>query len=200
MAKPITSGEPSGGVVACHCLDCQRRSGSVFGVGAYFPRENVSVAGTIREFIRPTEAGNEFCTYFCPSCGTSTHWYTTRSPGLVGGTAAWQLADGLEVQTNDVRSRKRTPDAFLRTPLHELLQERGIGQLIVCGMHSEFCVDTTTRCALALGYPVILVPDGHTSAGNLRRLALRRSSRITTRRSRTSRALDPGSGRPCIRS
>lgn len=33
-------------------------------------------------------------------------------------------------------------------------------------MHTEFCVDTTTRRALALGYPVTLVEDAHTSAGN----------------------------------
>jgi nicotinamidase-related amidase len=33
-------------------------------------------------------------------------------------------------------------------------------------MHTEFCVDTTTRRALALGYPVVLVADAHTSAGN----------------------------------
>ncbi|MGV0959904.1 MAG: isochorismatase family protein [Limnohabitans sp.] len=33
-------------------------------------------------------------------------------------------------------------------------------------MHTEFCVDTTTRKALAQGYPVVLVSDAHTSAGN----------------------------------
>lgn len=38
--------------------------------------------------------------------------------------------------------------------------------LVVCGMHTGFCVDTTTRRALALGYPVTLVADAHTSAGN----------------------------------
>jgi nicotinamidase-related amidase len=36
----------------------------------------------------------------------------------------------------------------------------------LCGMHTEFCVDTTTRRALALGYPVTLIADAHTSAGN----------------------------------
>ena len=62
--------------------------------------------------------------------------------------------------------RKTTPDAFLGTDLLRLLQERNVQQVAVCGMHSEFCVDTTTRRALALGYPVLLVADAHTSAGN----------------------------------
>lgn len=79
---------------------------------------------------------------------------------------AWQLADGLHIEPGDIRIRKTTPDAFHNTDLHPLLQGRGITRLIVCGMHSEFCVDTTVRRALALGYPVDLVADAHTSAGN----------------------------------
>jgi nicotinamidase-related amidase len=82
------------------------------------------------------------------------------------GTAAWQLADGLHAEPADVRIRKTTPDSFLRTDLQTLLQQRAITNLIICGMHTEFCIDTTTRRALALGYPVVLVADGHTSAGN----------------------------------
>lgn len=85
---------------------------------------------------------------------------------LEHGTGAWQLARGLEAGAADIRVRKTTPDAFLRTELASLLEERGVRMLVVCGMHTEFCVDTTTRRALALGYPVILVADAHTSAGN----------------------------------
>ncbi len=85
---------------------------------------------------------------------------------LEHGTAAWQLAHGLEVAPSDARVRKTTPDAFLNTALLALLRTHGVSQLVVCGMHTEFCVDTTTRRALALGYPVVLVADGHTSAGN----------------------------------
>ena len=62
--------------------------------------------------------------------------------------------------------RKTTPDSFLKTELETLLSSRGITRLVICGMHTEFCVDTTTRRALALGYPVVLVSDAHTSAGN----------------------------------
>ena len=85
---------------------------------------------------------------------------------LVWGSRAWQLTDGLLDEPGDLRVRKTTPDSFLRTDLLALLQARGVSELIVCGMHTEFCVDTTTRRALALGYPVTLVADAHTSAGN----------------------------------
>lgn len=88
-------------------------------------------------------------------------------PGyLEHGSRAWQLADGLQTGPDDLRIRKTTPDSFLRTNLQQTLEALSVRDLVICGMHSEFCVDTTTRRALALGYPVRLVEDGHTSAGN----------------------------------
>lgn len=85
---------------------------------------------------------------------------------LEHGSPAWQLARGLDVQAGDMKMRKTTPDSFLRTELEATLRGLGVLQVIVCGMHSEFCVDTTVRKALALGFPVVLVSDAHTSAGN----------------------------------
>ena len=85
---------------------------------------------------------------------------------LEHGSREWQLAEGLRAEPGDLRLRKTTPDSFLRTGLQELLQQHGVDQLVIGGMHSEFCVDTTTRRALALGYPVLLLEDGHTSAGH----------------------------------
>ena len=82
------------------------------------------------------------------------------------GTREWQLADGLAVHAGDLRVRKTTPDSFNRTNLDAMLRERSVDTLIICGMHTEFCVDTTCRRALALGYPVRLAADAHTSAGN----------------------------------
>ena len=88
-------------------------------------------------------------------------------PGdLEHGSAAWQLANALEVQPADIRLRKTTPDSFLGTELEAVLRRLGVQDLVICGMHSEFCVDTTVRRALALGFPVVLVADAHTSAGN----------------------------------
>ena len=83
--------------------------------------------------------------------------------GFVPGSRSWELAPALRVAPTDLRLRKTTPDAFERTPLQALLAERGVTDVVICGMQSEFCVDTTTRRAAALGYPVALVADAHTT-------------------------------------
>ncbi|MCI4660911.1 MAG: GFA family protein [Neomegalonema sp.] len=62
-------GEPLG-VGICHCLACQRRTGSVFAALAVFaaPWE---VVGEARDFWRTGDAGARFCFRFCPNCGTN---------------------------------------------------------------------------------------------------------------------------------
>jgi nicotinamidase-related amidase len=79
---------------------------------------------------------------------------------------SWELAEGLELASSDLKVRKATPDSFHKTQLLSLLQDLNVEKLVVCGMHTEFCIDTTVRRALALGFPVTLVADAHTSAGN----------------------------------
>ena len=89
--------------------------------------------------------------------------HESKSGALAHGTEGWQLAHGLHVEPGDFKIRKTTPDAFHRTDLGDLLRRHGITTLVICGMHTEFCVDTTTRRALALGFPVFLVEDAHTT-------------------------------------
>jgi nicotinamidase-related amidase len=85
---------------------------------------------------------------------------------LAHGSKGWGLAQGLVTKPSDVFLRKTATDSFHNTELQSVLRERGVTRLIVCGMQSEFCVDTTTRRALALGYPVTLVADGHSTIDN----------------------------------
>jgi nicotinamidase-related amidase len=92
--------------------------------------------------------------------------HESAEPPLQHGSAGWQLAEGLLTEPGDLRLRKRATDSFHQTELHALLQARGIDRLVICGLQSDFCVDTTTRRALALGYPVTLVADGHSTVAN----------------------------------
>jgi nicotinamidase-related amidase len=92
--------------------------------------------------------------------------HETKNGNMDHGTDGWSLAPALEVRGSDVFLRKVASDAFHGTDLHELLRSRCITDLIICGLQSEFCVDTTTRRAMALGYPVRLVSDGHSTIDN----------------------------------
>jgi nicotinamidase-related amidase len=58
---------------------------------------------------------------------------------------------------------KRHPDSFQETELQHELKERGIEYLVIAGIQTEYCVDTTCRRAYSLGYDVILVQDGHST-------------------------------------
>lgn len=91
-----------------------------------------------------------------------------EAPGspLAYGTEGWRLAAGLDVQPTDIHLRKRATDSFHNTDLQAILQAHGVKKLVICGLQSEFCVDTTTRRALALGYPVTLVSDAHSTVNN----------------------------------
>ena len=92
--------------------------------------------------------------------------HETKDGDMDYGTDSWTLAPALQVHSSDVFLRKTASDSFHGTGLRELLVSRGITNLVICGLQSEFCVDTTTRRAMALGYPVVLVSDGHSTVDN----------------------------------
>ena len=71
-------------IVACHCVDCQRRSGSPFGVVAYYSADQIEITGTSSEFARTTDVGNRFTTGFCPNCGTTVWCRGEAKPGVIG--------------------------------------------------------------------------------------------------------------------
>lgn len=114
-------------------------------------------------------------------------------------SAGWQLAAGLAALPDDLWVRKTTPDSFHRTELLGLLRQQGIASLIVCGLQSDFCVDSTVRRALALGYPVTLVADAHSTVGN-GVLTARADQRPSQRHAREyvelRTARDGGAGQP----
>ncbi|WOF45682.1 GFA family protein (plasmid) [Sphingopyxis indica] len=86
------AGEPAK-VSLCHCFDCQRRTGSLFSVAAFFARSQTRlIAGTAQSYTRPSASGFAVSFHFCPECGSSLWWEPERMPHLVG-VAAGAFAD-----------------------------------------------------------------------------------------------------------
>ncbi|EOO39501.1 MULTISPECIES: cysteine hydrolase family protein [Bacillus] len=82
---------------------------------------------------------------------------------LEKGTAGWQVHAAIAPREGELVVEKTTPDSFHKTNLNELLQEKGIEHVIISGMQTEYCVDTTTRRAFSEGYKVTLVSDAHST-------------------------------------
>ena len=79
-------------VSVCHCLDCQRRTGSVFGVQARFPADRVETSGESATWARTGDSGGTATFHFCPRCG-STVWYVTDGEPALVGVPVGALAD-----------------------------------------------------------------------------------------------------------
>lgn len=71
-------------VSICHCLACQRRTGSVFGMQARFPSENVSISGTSAVYARTGDSGSTARFHFCPACGATVYYELEGAGDFIG--------------------------------------------------------------------------------------------------------------------
>jgi nicotinamidase-related amidase len=83
---------------------------------------------------------------------------------LQTGTLGWEIREELAPVAGDIIVHKAACDSFFETDLRERLDELGATRLVVGGCMTQFCVDTTVRRAVSLGYNVTLVSDGHMTA------------------------------------
>lgn len=68
----VAEGEPVR-ISMCHCLACQRRTGSAFGIQARFPAERVRIEGRSTEYVRSSDSGDATF-HFCPECGATVYY------------------------------------------------------------------------------------------------------------------------------
>jgi len=61
-------------VSVCHCLACQRRTGSVFAAQARFRRDDVEVDGRSTSYVRTGDSGGRATFRFCPDCGVTVYY------------------------------------------------------------------------------------------------------------------------------
>ena len=81
--RAAVTGEPTL-LFACHCAECQRRTGSAFGVGTSFPKEQVRTEGPSKVYVRGSDSGRKIEFHFCPDCGSTVFWYWELFPDLIG--------------------------------------------------------------------------------------------------------------------
>lgn len=94
--------------------------------------------------------------------------FVARHTGPAGSPIAaaselWQLWPALDVdETRDTLFNKTRPSCFLGTDLARQLAAAQVKELVIVGMKTQYCIDTTCRVAVELGFSVVLPEDGHT--------------------------------------
>ncbi|KAL8825688.1 MAG: hypothetical protein Q9170_007695 [Blastenia crenularia] len=82
------------------------------------------------------------------------------SGSIAKGSQDWELMPDIAKAAQDYPIiHKNTYDAFINTNLAEVLEEKGIERVVVCGVMTDCCVDTTSRSAFNRGYETWLVAD-----------------------------------------
>ncbi len=67
----------------CHCLDCQKESGTGHTSNAYFAEEDVVIDGKATGHSVIADSGDEMTRYFCPACGSRLFGRNSGRPGLI---------------------------------------------------------------------------------------------------------------------
>ena len=82
---------------------------------------------------------------------------------LENGTENWKICSEISPKVEDIIIQKYNSDSFLETILDEELKKRKITRLILAGLATDMCIDTTVRSAFSHGYKVILIQDAHST-------------------------------------
>ncbi|REE96012.1 cysteine hydrolase family protein [Thermomonospora umbrina] len=113
---------------------------------------NPGVVGKVGRLVEHARGGGDLVVWVLHSApGSGTVFDPER--GFV------RLMDGLEVREGEPTLVKTAHNAFTTTDLQRLLTARGVREVVVCGIRTEQCVETTARLASDLGYEVTFVTD-----------------------------------------
>jgi hypothetical protein len=75
------TGEPIR-VSVCHCLACQKRSGSAFAVRARWADQQIRLTGNFKEWSRTGDSGKSASYRFCTNCGTTVTYCNEGMPAI----------------------------------------------------------------------------------------------------------------------
>jgi hypothetical protein len=94
-------------VSLCHCLDCQRRTGSPFGISAFFDATATGISGSSKTFQRDSDSGFPITFHFCGTCGSTVFWYPSRKPEAVAVAVGCFADPSFPAPTRSVYDKRR---------------------------------------------------------------------------------------------
>ena len=82
---------------------------------------------------------------------------------FVPGTLHWEIVDAIRPSPGEKIFRKKFNSAFRGTQLKEYLDSKGVDTIILTGLQTEYCIDTTCKVAFEFGYKLIMPEKTNTT-------------------------------------
>ncbi len=95
--------------------------------------------------------------------GMLVKWWGEK---IVQGTEDWEFLPEIQIEQNDTILPKKRYSAFFETDLDRILRSRGIKDLVITGVMTNLCCETTARDAFMRDYRVFFLVDG-TATGRI---------------------------------
>ena len=127
--------------------------------------QNDYFSGGANELVRPYEAEKRIQELIADSRANGRpiiyimHFNPPDDSFFLEGTKGAEISERIRPEKEDKIIVKHYPNSFLETDLDAYLRNLQIDTLVICGMMTHMCVDTTVRAAMDYGYQVKLVAD-----------------------------------------
>lgn len=125
----------------------------------YFPGGAMPLEGSVEAGQQACKLLSDFRTKGLPvihiqhiSAHPGATFFLPDTPGVA-------IHDGVKPLPDEAVFQKHYPNSFRQTGLEQYLRDRGITELVICGMMTHMCIDTTVRAAFDLGFSCKLAHD-----------------------------------------
>ncbi len=125
----------------------------------YFPGGNMEVEGAVEASLQARKVLDHFRIKGLPVIHIQHLSVRPGATFLLPGTTGAEIHENAGPQPEEPVFQKHFPNSFRNTPLLDHLKQLGIERLVICGMMTHMCVDSTTRAAFDLGFQCVLLAD-----------------------------------------
>lgn len=125
----------------------------------YFPGGAMELEGSL---LAGAKAGQLLKAFRHKSSPVIHIQHVSTRPGatfFLPNTRGAEIHDSVAPQPGETVIQKHYPNSFRETPLLEHLKQLGVTELVIAGMMTQLCIDTTTRAAADLGFQCWLAHD-----------------------------------------
>lgn len=125
----------------------------------YFPGGKLALPGSVNASLQAKRLLEYFRSYNWPVIYIQHISTRAGASFFLPGTSGAEIHSNVQPLKDELVLQKHFPNSFRETNLRGILSALDASRLVICGMQTHMCIDSTTRAAFDLGYECYVVAD-----------------------------------------